>query len=69
MKKELDLQKQLDENRYNINIIQERQQKLKAQSKTKSNDDLDSYMDNLKDCEPKMDKVEIRKLRVRIPIN
>lgn len=68
MKKEQDLQKQLDEIRYNINNIQEKEQKLKAQSKIESNDDLDSYMDNLQDYEPKVDRLEIRKLRVSISV-
>lgn len=68
MKKEQDLQKQLDEIRYNITNIQEKEQKLKAQSKIEGNDDLDSYMDNLQDYEPKVDRLEIRKLRVSISV-
>lgn len=58
------MQTQLEEICNSINHIQQSQRRMKAQREVDGYEDLDSYMDNLKDSEPEVDRVEIRKLRV-----
>lgn len=46
-----------------INEYQEQQQRLKSQ-KSDEGEDLDAFMENLQHKDVKLDKTEIRKLRV-----
>lgn len=59
------MNKELQQVQANISAYQEKQKLLKTQKENEeSNDDLDSYMENLQAKEKPVDKIEIKKLRV-----
>ncbi|XP_073817749.1 kanadaptin [Musca autumnalis] len=65
LKQEEELQKELQQVQTNIVTYQEKQRLLKSQKEMEeSNDDLDSYMENLQTKESQVDKIEIKKLRL-----
>lgn len=59
------MNKELQQVQANISAYQEKQKLFKTQKENEeSNDDLDSYMENLQAKEKPVDKTEIKKLRV-----
>ncbi|XP_061390040.1 kanadaptin [Musca vetustissima] len=65
LKQEEELNKELQQVQANIVAYQEKKKQLKTQKeKEESNDDLDSYMENLQTKENPVDKIEIKKLRL-----
>ncbi|KAM7364013.1 kanadaptin [Cochliomyia hominivorax] len=63
LKQENDINEQIKEIEIRINEYQDQQQRLKSH-KSDDGEDLDAFMENLQNKEIKLDKTEIRKLRL-----